>query len=180
MGLARLSRCGAETDGLRSLSAAIPNRLSGCTSSPGRRYHPRRSLPLWAVASEHPTEGYLVRRSLVGSTIVPCQWAHHRPRSHVSCHAGPAGPKARRGGYLVGGRRSTYDLRVRVRKQGVVSFVAEQWKMHACKSQQRMVYAWCTLIWACVLAGFYSVGHNRPFARCTVYYVLRSVLSRLR
>ena len=90
-------------------------------------------------ASEHPTEGYLVRRSLVGSTIVPCQWAHHRPRSHVSCHAGPAGPKARRGGYLVGGRRSTYDLRVRVRKQGVVSFVAEQWKMHACKSQQRMV-----------------------------------------
>ena len=70
---------------------------------------------------------------------MPCQWAHHRPRSHVSCHAGPAGPKARRGGYLVGGRRSTYDLRVRVRKQGVVSFVAEQWKMHACKSQQRMV-----------------------------------------
>jgi hypothetical protein len=35
------------------------------------------------------------------------------------------------------------------------------------------------VIWACVLAGFYSVGHNRPFARCTVYYVLRSVLSRL-
>ena len=54
-------------------------------------------------------------------------------------HAGPAGPKARRGGSKVGGRRSTYDLRVRVRKQGVVSFVAEQWKMHACKSQQRMV-----------------------------------------
>ena len=43
-------------------------------------------------------------------------------------HAGPAGPPegARRGGYLVGGRRSTYDLRVRVRKQGVVSFAAEQ------------------------------------------------------
>ena len=54
-------------------------------------------------------------------------------------HAGPAGPKARRGGSKVGGRRSTYDLRVCVRKQGVVSVVAEQWKMHARKSQQRMV-----------------------------------------
>ena len=32
-----------------------------------------------------------------------------------------------------------HQLRVRVRKQGVVSVVAEQWKMHACKSQQRMV-----------------------------------------
>jgi len=32
-----------------------------------------------------------------------------------------------------------HDLRVRVRKQGVVSVVAEQWKMHARKSQQRMV-----------------------------------------
>jgi hypothetical protein len=33
----------------------------------------------------------------------------------------------------------SHQLRVRVRKQGVVSVVAEQWKMHACKSQQRMV-----------------------------------------
>jgi hypothetical protein len=33
VGLARLSRCGAETDGLRGLSAAIPDRLGGSTSS---------------------------------------------------------------------------------------------------------------------------------------------------
>ena len=73
---------GAETDGLRSLSAAIPNRLSGCTSSPGRRYHPRRSLPLWAVACfrvisilSHPS---LQRRGRPLATNQPTQ-----PRSQA-------------------------------------------------------------------------------------------------
>jgi hypothetical protein len=47
-----------------------------------------------------------------------------------------------------------HDLRVRVRKQGVVSFVAEQWKMHA----TMQIATAHGVIWACVLAGFYSVS----------------------
>ena len=94
--------------------------------------------------------------------------AHHRPRAHVSCYSGRrvlmsshvisshttvispcrvwlTGPWARVSwlACLVSrlSRRlsQSHQLRVRVRKQGVVSVVAEQWKMHACKSQQRMV-----------------------------------------
>ena len=102
-------------------------------------------------ASEHPTEGYLVRRSLVCAVSVA--WAHHRPRSHVSCHAGPAGPKARRGGYLVGGRRSTARSASACAQTGCCELCSRAME-NACMQIATAHGA----TWACVLAGFYSVS----------------------